>query len=82
MEARGGRPSGRSAALRDLTWILLAVLAFVVLGSLTHLFDLDAPVARMGGPDVPAMGFASSLEHAFMPNADTVAERMLELARF
>ena len=46
------------------------------------LFDLDAPVARMGGPDVPAMGFASSLEHAFMPNADTVAERMLELARF
>jgi 2-oxoisovalerate dehydrogenase E1 component beta subunit len=46
------------------------------------LFDLDAPVARMGGPDVPAMGFATSLEHAFMPNADTVAERMLELARF
>jgi 2-oxoisovalerate dehydrogenase E1 component beta subunit len=46
------------------------------------LFDLDAPVVRVGGPDVPAMGFASSLEHAFMPNADTVAERMLELARF
>jgi 2-oxoisovalerate dehydrogenase E1 component beta subunit len=46
------------------------------------LFDLDAPVARMGGPDVPAMGFATSLEHAFMPNADTVADRMLELARF
>jgi 2-oxoisovalerate dehydrogenase E1 component beta subunit len=46
------------------------------------LFDLDAPVARMGGPDVPAMGFATNLEHAFMPNADTVTERMLELARF
>jgi 2-oxoisovalerate dehydrogenase E1 component subunit beta len=46
------------------------------------LFDLAAPVARMGGPDVPAMGFATSLEHAFMPNADTVADRMLELARF
>jgi len=46
------------------------------------LFDLDAPVARMGGPDVPAMGFATNLEHAFMPSADTVAERMLELARF
>jgi 2-oxoisovalerate dehydrogenase E1 component beta subunit len=46
------------------------------------LFDLDAPVVRVGGPDVPAMGFASGLEHAFMPNADTVAERMLELARF
>ena len=46
------------------------------------MFDLDAPVARMGGPDVPAMGFATNLEHAFMPNADTVAERMLQLARF
>jgi 2-oxoisovalerate dehydrogenase E1 component beta subunit len=46
------------------------------------LFDLDAPVMRVGGPDVPAMGFATGLEHAFMPNADTVAERMLELARF
>ena len=46
------------------------------------LVDLDAPVARMGGPDVPAMGFATNLEHAFMPNTDTVAERMLQLARF
>jgi 2-oxoisovalerate dehydrogenase E1 component beta subunit len=46
------------------------------------MFDLDAPVARIGGPDVPAMGFAASLEHAFMPDADRVYERMLELARF
>ena len=38
MEARGGRPNGRSAALRDLTWILLAVLALVVFGSVTRLF--------------------------------------------
>src|SRR5436305_1197575 len=32
------------------------------------LFDLDAPVVRLGGPDVPAMGFAGPLEHAVMPD--------------
>jgi 2-oxoisovalerate dehydrogenase E1 component beta subunit len=46
------------------------------------MFDLDGPLVRIGGPDVPAMGFASNLEHAFMPDADLVFERMLELARF
>ena len=46
------------------------------------MFDLDAPIVRVGGPDVPAMGFATNLEHAFMPDADMVGERMLELARF
>lgn len=46
------------------------------------MFDLDAPVVRIGGPDVPAMGFATNLEHAFLPDADLVADRMLELARF
>ena len=46
------------------------------------MFDLDAPVVRMGGPDVPAMGFAAALEHAFMPDTDRIYERMLELARF
>ena len=46
------------------------------------MFDLDGPIVRLGGPDVPAMGFAASLEHAFMPDTDRVYERMLELARF
>jgi len=46
------------------------------------MFDLDGPLVRIGGPDVPAMGFATNLEHAFMPDADLVYERMLELARF
>jgi 2-oxoisovalerate dehydrogenase E1 component beta subunit len=46
------------------------------------MFDLDGPLVRIGGPDVPAMGFASTLEHAFLPDADLVFERMLELARF
>jgi 2-oxoisovalerate dehydrogenase E1 component beta subunit len=46
------------------------------------IFDLDAPIVRIGGPDVPAMGFATNLEHAFLPDADLVADRMLQLARF
>jgi 2-oxoisovalerate dehydrogenase E1 component beta subunit len=46
------------------------------------MFDLDGPLVRVGGPDVPAMGFAAALEHAFMPDTDRIYERMLELARF
>lgn len=46
------------------------------------LFDLDGPIVRLGGPDVPAMGFASNLEQAFLFDADRIAEEMLELARF
>ena len=46
------------------------------------LFDLDGPIVRLGGPDVPAMGFASNLEQAFLLDADLIAERMLQLARF
>jgi 2-oxoisovalerate dehydrogenase E1 component beta subunit len=46
------------------------------------MFDLDAPIVRIGGPDVPGMGFATNLEHAFLPDADLVEDRMLELARF
>ncbi len=46
------------------------------------MFDLDAPVVRIGGPDVPAMGFAGPLEHAFMPDVDKISARMKELAYF
>jgi 2-oxoisovalerate dehydrogenase E1 component beta subunit len=46
------------------------------------MFDLDGPIVRIGGPDVPAMGFATNLEHAFMPDADLIHARMLELADF
>ena len=27
------------------------------------MFDLDAPIVRIGGPDIPAMPFAAPLEH-------------------
>jgi 2-oxoisovalerate dehydrogenase E1 component beta subunit len=46
------------------------------------MFDLDGPLVRIGGPDVPAMGFAASLEHAFMPDTGEIYRRMLDLARF
>ncbi len=46
------------------------------------MFELDGPIVRIGGPDVPAMGFATNLEHAFMPDSDRIAAQMLELARF
>ena len=46
------------------------------------LFDLDAPILRIGGPDIPAMPFAAPLEHYFMePEPDHIYARMRELAR-
>jgi 2-oxoisovalerate dehydrogenase E1 component subunit beta len=46
------------------------------------MFDLDAPVVRIGGPDVPAMPFATPMEHFYMPDAEKIFVRMRELARF
>ncbi len=47
------------------------------------MFDLDAPLVRIGGPDIPAMPFAAPLEHFYMePEPDQVYRRMRELARF
>ncbi|MBF2350522.1 alpha-ketoacid dehydrogenase subunit beta [Listeria welshimeri] len=46
------------------------------------LFDLDAPIARLAGPDTPAMPFAPTMEKHFMINPDKVAAAMKELAEF
>ena len=46
------------------------------------MFDLDAPVVRMAGPDIPAMPFSAPLEHAYMPTPDSIFERMKELAAY
>jgi 2-oxoisovalerate dehydrogenase E1 component beta subunit len=46
------------------------------------LFELDAPIKRLCGPDVPAMGYAKEYEEAFMPSPDRIADAMRELARF
>ena len=44
--------------------------------------DLDAPVMRCTGPDVPAMPFAPTLEAAFMPTAEKIAVTLRELLEY
>jgi 2-oxoisovalerate dehydrogenase E1 component beta subunit len=46
------------------------------------LFNLDAPIRRLCGPDVPAMGYASTLEDEFMISTDRMVQAMRDLARF
>ena len=46
------------------------------------LFDLDAPIMRLAGPDVPSIPFSPPLEDDFMMNPDKIKAKMLELARF
>jgi len=46
------------------------------------LFELDGPLVRIGGPDIPAMPFATPLEHYFMPDVDRIYVEMKELAKF
>lgn len=46
------------------------------------LFELDAPIKRLTGPDVPAMPYAPTMEKFFMPNPDKVYAAIKELAEF
>ncbi|MBU5594817.1 alpha-ketoacid dehydrogenase subunit beta [Amphibacillus sp. MSJ-3] len=46
------------------------------------LFDLDAPIKRIAGPNVPAMPYAPSLEKAFMVSQEKIKQAMLDLALF
>lgn len=43
------------------------------------LYDLDAPVMRLAGPDVPAMPYSPPMEDFFMVNPEKIEEKMLEL---
>ena len=44
--------------------------------------DLDAPVTRCTGPDVPPMPFAPTLEAAYMPTADKIADALRKLLSY
>lgn len=44
--------------------------------------DLDGPVRRLAGPDVPGMPYSHPLQDWFMPNPDTIAEAIRELAAY
>ncbi|WP_416827155.1 alpha-ketoacid dehydrogenase subunit beta [Ectobacillus polymachus] len=46
------------------------------------LFDLDAPIARLAGPDTPAMPYAPTMEKFFMVNPDKIEKEMRKLAAF
>ncbi len=46
------------------------------------LFHLDAPIRRLCAPDVPAMGYAETLEHEYMSSPAKIAAAMRELATF
>jgi len=37
---------------------------------------LDGPITRLCGPDVPTMPFAQSLEDAYMPTTERIAEAL------
>ncbi|MDQ2909329.1 MAG: alpha-ketoacid dehydrogenase subunit beta [Candidatus Eremiobacteraeota bacterium] len=45
-------------------------------------FDLDAPIRRLCGPDVPAMGYALPLEEEFMISPERMADAMREMVKF
>ncbi|MDQ0299560.1 2-oxoisovalerate dehydrogenase E1 component beta subunit [Salibacterium salarium] len=46
------------------------------------LFDLDAPVQRLAGPEVPAMPYAPTMEKYFMMNPEKIEKAIRELAQF
>ena len=44
--------------------------------------DLDAPVRRLGGPDVPAVPFSHPMQDWFMPNPEKILEAVRDLAAY
>jgi 2-oxoisovalerate dehydrogenase E1 component beta subunit len=46
------------------------------------LYDLDAPIMRLCGPDVPAVGMSPTMEKFFLLSADKVKDAMRRLALY
>lgn len=46
------------------------------------LFDLDAPIKRLAGPDIPSGPYAQKLESAYLINEDKIEKAIRELALF
>ncbi|MFN7037906.1 MAG: transketolase C-terminal domain-containing protein, partial [Bellilinea sp.] len=55
------------------------VAATIAEGAFT---DLDAPVRRLCGPDVPAVPFSHPMQEWFMPNPQKILQAIRELAAF
>lgn len=64
----------------NLTGSFSGEIAAVVAG---EAFEwLDAPVMRLGAPDVPAAAFANPMMDYFVPSAEKIESAMLDLARY
>ena len=46
------------------------------------LFELDAPIRRLAGPDIPAMPYAPTMEKFFMINPEKIEKEIRYLAAF
>ena len=46
------------------------------------LFDLDSPIMRLAGPDVPSMPYAPTMEDYFMMNPEKIYDKMRELSEY
>ena len=44
--------------------------------------DLDAPVKRLAGADVPGVPFSHPMQEYFMPNPDKIAAAIRDLAAY
>ncbi len=64
----------------NLTLGLGAEIAAIIAGEAFE--SLDAPVMRLGAPDVPAVPFSQPLQDFFMPNADKIEQAIRKLAAY
>lgn len=64
----------------NLTLGVGAEIAAIIAGEAFE--DLDAPVMRLAGPDVPGVPFARTMQDFFMPNADKIADALRQLAAY
>jgi 2-oxoisovalerate dehydrogenase E1 component beta subunit len=64
----------------NLTLGLGAEIAAIIAGEAFEY--LDAPVMRLGAPDVPAVPFSQPLQDFFMPNADKIEQAIRKLAAY
>ncbi|HJW83259.1 MAG TPA: alpha-ketoacid dehydrogenase subunit beta [Anaerolineae bacterium] len=57
-----------------------AEIAALLAGEAFH--NMDAPIMRLAGPDVPAVPYSHPLQDWFMPNPHKIAEAMRKLAAY
>ena len=43
---------------------------------------MDGPIRRLTGPDRPGVPFAHTMQDFYMPNPDTIADAIRELAAY